>query len=162
MKTPTDTPYQTWQIFNFIKNKLGGVKTITGIYGVSEDHARRWCRDPAMHFANGYSPDPLLKAGVLIRLMADEHEPECDDAVKSALGYLCAQAGYRIEKDVPAIPDKTDVALELHDDMPKWVDMQQAILNGEPPEKVRYLMGELIDEIRQNYTLYLEKRGAKK
>lgn len=148
----------TWEIMAFIQ-KHRGAALVGDILNVSETQVRRFSRNPKMNYADPSAPNPF---DWVIGLMDEIHDLGKEEILLSALNMMACRYGCFVSKDHLIAPDKPTIELELHDYLPKWVDMQQSILNGDPPEKVRFLMGELIDEIRQNYTLYLEKRGAKK
>lgn len=139
--------------------KHRGAALVGDILNVSETQVRRFSRNPKMNYADPSAPNPF---DWVIGLMDEIHDLGKEEMLLSALNMMACRYGCFVAKDHLIAPEQTDHWTRTQRRPAKMGGHAAGYFNRRVPWKVRYLMGELVDEIRQNYTLYLEKRGAKK
>jgi len=147
-------PAEPWQIFLWARQRLS-IETIMQAFGVASSQAYRYCENP--RFQDQPRRNPLENIRILFEEMACTEDG--DEVVQIALNYLAQAINASIRKNGSSTPDQDSLHAELLDNHPKFAELEQAMLRGDPLSHVQVLLQQAKAELDQDLEAYKREWG---
>ena len=127
------------------------------VLNVSQVQAYRYCRNPKTDSESCHTPLELLR-----NLFDEMVEQGGQDVVLIALNYLAQSIDASVRKNGSSEPDKSSLHEELLDNHPKFAELEQAMLRGDPLSHVQVLLQQAKGELDQDLEAYKQEWGIPK
>ncbi len=159
MNRETTTAHvKTWQVFSScmevfkpLCSHSGGKGYLSKLFGVTSRQIERWSCDP--DFSESSQRNPIDKIETMLSRLVELGRKDVArgiiDRQAKILGCLLSCSD--------AVPDKSTLPDELLDDYPAIVEFHNSIREKKDIQKIREDMAKAIDELKQDYELYVRQ-----